>query len=180
MFMRIIAGTLRGQQFQTPHGHRTHPMSDKVRGALFNVLGDIEGLTFLDAFAGSGALAFEAVSRGAKTAVAIDRDGPAHKILDDNIKSLRLSGKVKAIKANTGGWSLHNMERQFDIVILDPPYDDLQLNLLQKLINRHVQRGGLAVLSYPGSKPIPIFDRVELVSSKRYGDSQLAYYRKIK
>src|SRR3954465_12488188 len=98
--MRIIAGQLKGQQFQAPHGHKTHPMSDKVRGALFNVLGDIEGLTFLDAFAGSGALAFEAASRGAKAVTAIDRDSSAHKILEQNAKELGLKS-VKIIKANT-------------------------------------------------------------------------------
>src|SRR5881392_748421 len=107
--MRIIAGKLKGRQFQTPHGHRTHPMSDKARGALFNVLGDIEGLTFLDAFAGSGALAFEAVSRGAKSIVAIERDRPAHSVIERNIKELGLSGQVKGVKANAGGWSIHNM-----------------------------------------------------------------------
>jgi 16S rRNA (guanine966-N2)-methyltransferase len=76
--VRIIAGSLKGRTFSEPHGHRTHPMSEKVRGALFNALGDIEGLTFLDAFAGSGALSFEAASRGAKSVIAIDKDGPAY------------------------------------------------------------------------------------------------------
>lgn len=178
--MRIIAGKLRGQQFHMPHGHRTHPMSDKVRGALFNVLGDIDGLTFLDAFAGSGALAFEAVSRGAKSVIAIDRDGPAHRTIDDNIKELHLQKLVKSVCANTGGWSIHNMEKQFDIVLLDPPYDELQYNLLQRLINRHVKPGGLAVLSYPGQIAAPDFDRAELVAAKKYGDAQLVFYRKTK
>src|SRR3954470_23836038 len=101
--MRIIAGQLKGQQFQAPHGHKTHPMSDKMRGALFNVLGDIEGLTFLDAFAGSGALAFEAASRGAKAVTAIEIDNSAHKTIGQNIKALHISTQVKAVKANTGG-----------------------------------------------------------------------------
>lgn len=176
--MRIIAGKLGGQQFQTPHGHRTHPMSDKIRGALFNVLGDIEDLTVLDAFAGSGALAFEAISRGAKSVVAIDKDGPAHKIIETNVKDLHLQKQVKVIRANTGGWSIHNMEKRFDIVLLDPPYDDLQPNLLQRLINRHIKPGGLAVLSYPGGMSAPDFEKVEVVASKNYGDSQLVFYRK--
>src|SRR3982751_244511 len=103
--MRIIAGELKGREFRSPHGHKTHPMSDKVRGALFNVLGDIEGLTFLDAFAGSGALAFEAASRGAKSVVAVDNDSSAHKIIGQNIKDLRLEKIVKVTRANTGGWS---------------------------------------------------------------------------
>jgi 16S rRNA (guanine966-N2)-methyltransferase len=178
--MRVIAGYLKGQQFASPGGHKTHPMSDKMRGALFNILGDIEGLTFLDAFAGSGALAFEAVSRGASQVVAIDVDRAAHRSLDENIASLKLKTRVKASKANVGGWSIHNMERKFDIVLLDPPYDDLQLPLLQKLINRHLEDGGLAVLSYPGTKEPPEFMHTKSVEHKKYGDSQLVFYRKIK
>jgi 16S rRNA (guanine966-N2)-methyltransferase len=177
--MRIIAGELGGRTFQTPRGHRTHPMSDKVRGALFNVLGDIVGLSVLDAFAGSGGLAFEAASRGAKNVVAIDKDGPAHKVIEQNVKDLGLERQVKVIRANAGGWSIHNMEKKFDVVLLDPPYDQLQFNLMQTLINRHVKKGGLAVLSYPGNITVPEFERVQLVSDKNYGDSQLVFYRKV-
>jgi 16S rRNA (guanine966-N2)-methyltransferase len=178
--MRIIAGELKGRQFQSPHGHHTHPMSDKVRGALFNVLGDIEGLTFLDAFAGSGALAFEAASRGALSVVAIDREGSAHSVIERNVKDLRLQSKVKVVKANVGGWSIHNMERKYDILLLDPPYDDLQPNLLSRLIKRHVKPGGLAVLSLPGHTKPPSFDQTKTAAIKNYGDAQLVFYRKIK
>jgi 16S rRNA (guanine966-N2)-methyltransferase len=178
--MRIIAGKLKGQQFQTPHGHHTHPMSDKVRGALFNILGDVDGLTFLDAFAGSGALAFEAASRGAKSVVAIDQDRAAHAITERNVKDLHLQQSVKVIKANTGGWSLHNMEKKFDIIILDPPYEELQTTLLERLIKRHIKSNGLVVLSYPGHVKPPEFDGTETVAVKNYGDAQLVFYRKIK
>jgi 16S rRNA (guanine966-N2)-methyltransferase len=178
--MRIIAGTLKGREFKSPHGHKTHPMSEKVRGALFNVLGDIEGLEFLDAFAGSGALAFEAASRGAKSIIAIDKDTSAHKTIDQNVKELRLQKLVHVSKANTGGWSIHNMEKKFDIVLLDPPFDELQSPLLEKLIKRHVKKGGLAVLNYPGNLKFPEFDNTEIAADKNYGDTQLVFYRKIK
>src|SRR5665213_1700520 len=131
--MRVIAGELKGQQFQAPHGHKTHPMSDKMRGALFNILGDIEGLTFLDAFAGSGGLSFEAVSRGAASVVALEKEGAAQTTIDRNIKDLHLHKAVHLSRANAAGWSIHNMESEYDILLLDPPYDDLQLNLLQSL-----------------------------------------------
>jgi 16S rRNA (guanine966-N2)-methyltransferase len=178
--MRIIAGSLKGRIFNEPHGHHTHPMSEKVRGALFNTLGDIEGLTVLDAFAGSGALSFEAASRGAAKVAAIDKDTAAHSVIERNIKDLQLAKTVHVSKANAGGWSIHNMEKKFDIVLLDPPYDDLQTNLLQKLINRHVKKGGLAVLSYPGKIAAPDFERAEVAATKKYNDAQLVFYRKIK
>lgn len=178
--MRIVAGSLKGQQFQTPRGHRTHPMSDKVRGALFNILGDIEELTFLDAFAGSGALALEAASRGAASVVAIDKDDAAHKIIEQNVQDLRLQKTVKVINANAAGWSIHNIEKRFDIVLLDPPYDELQTALLEKLVKRHVKAGGLAVLSYPGRTLAPEFAGMTVAADKDYGDAQLVFYRKIK
>lgn len=177
--MRIISGNLRGHQFAAPHGHRTHPMSDKVRGALFNILGDIEGLKFLDAFAGSGALAFEAASRGAESVTALEKDGAAHSVIDKNVEELKLGKKIHVSRANAGGWSIHNMERQFDIVLLDPPYDELQPDLLSRLVKRHVKPGGLAVLSYPGGKKdVPDFPKCEVVEQKNYGDAQLIFYRK--
>ena len=178
--MRIVAGNLKGQQFHSPHGHKTHPMSEKVRGALFNVLGDIEGLAFLDAFAGTGALAFEAASRGAKSVVAIDKDTSANKVIEQNVKELRLEKTVHVTKANTAGWSVHNMEKRFDIVLLDPPFDELQSPLLEKLIMRHVKNGGLAVLNYPGQLIFPKFDNTEVAADKNYGDTQLIFYRKNK
>lgn len=153
-------------------------MSEKARGALFNVLGDIEGLTFLDAFAGSGALAFEAASRGAKAVTAIEKDGPAFKIVEQNVKDLRLKSRVHIVRANAGGWSIHNMEKKFDVVLLDPPYDQLQPNLLKTLVRRHVKPGGLAVLSFPGKEDAPNFDKSEVAASKNYGDIQLIFYRK--
>jgi len=176
--MRIISGHLGGRQFKTPNGHKTHPMSEKARGGLFNVLGDIEGLSVLDAFAGSGALGFEAISRGAKSVVAVEKDGAAHGIIDANVKDLKLGDRIKVSRANTGGWSIHNMEKQFDIVLLDPPYDHLQLDLIQTLVNRHVKPNGLAVLSFPGSEPIPNLELMELAAEKPYGDIRLIFYKK--
>ncbi len=177
--MRIIAGTLKGRIFHDPPGHHSHPMSDKVRGALFNMLGDIEGLTVLDAMAGSGALSFEAVSRGAKSAVAIEQKRGPHKAITDSIKELKLGGQVKAINADAGSWSSHNQTKQFDIVLLDPPYQDLQINLLSKL-TKHAKAGGLVVVSWPGHELPPAFDTCSIISDKKYGDSQLVFYRKNK
>lgn len=152
-------------------------MSEKMRGALFNALGDIEGLTFLDAFAGSGALSFEAISRGAKSAIAVEIEKDAHETMKRSIQELKLREQIKAVRANIAGWSIHNMEHKYDVVLLDPPHDNIRPNLLQKLMNRHVKDNGLAVLSYPGHAKVPEFDRMKVVADKNYGDAQLIYYR---
>jgi 16S rRNA (guanine966-N2)-methyltransferase len=176
--MRVIAGTLGGRVFQAPKGHKTHPMGDRIKGGLFNALGDISGLTVLDAFGGSGALAIEAVSRGVLSATVLESDRHAKQVIDENITELAISKYVKATKATAGAWSETNQEAQFDIVLCDPPYDDLQLGTLQKLV-RHVRPGGIMVISWPG-KLIPA-ELVGMSQAKNltYGDAQLVFYKKL-
>jgi 16S rRNA (guanine966-N2)-methyltransferase len=176
--MRIVAGKLKGRIFAQPNGHHTHPMAEKVRGAMFNTLGDIEGLTVLDAFAGSGALCFEAISRGAKSAVAIERDPAVQKTVKESITELGIEKQMHVVRASAGGWSDNNLDVQFDIVILAPPYDDLQPNLLEKL-TKHVKKDGILALDYPGKADAPDFKDAEKISGKKYGDAQIVYYRKI-
>lgn len=175
--MRVIAGRLGGRLFDSPHSHRTHPMSDKARGALFNILGDIDGMTVLDPFAGTGALSFEAISRGAREALAIETDRPAQKVIEQNIRALGLGEEVKLVKASANAWLTTNYDDQFDLVLCDPPHDDLQPNLLTRLAQRVVP-GGLLVLSWPGNQDVPVFNKFEKVEQKSYGDMQLAFYRR--
>ncbi len=176
--MRIISGSLRGRNIDAPKGRRTHPMSDKMRGALFNMLGDITGLSILDAFAGSGAVALEAISHGAAKVLAIDVDKRAYSTILDNMEALKISKSLmKAVRANASGWSDNNKDAQFDIVIAAPPYDDLQEPLLQKLTT-HAKSNGLYVLDWPGHMKPPIFKELEQLIERNYGDSQLIFYRK--
>ncbi len=175
--MRIISGSLGGRNFDAPKGHRTHPMSDKMRGALFSMLGDITGLTILDAFAGSGGLSLEAVSRGAKNVTAIDIDKKAYSTVLDNMHALDVDKHLmQAIRANASGWSDNNLDKDFDIVISAPPYDDLQEPLLHKL-TKHTKPGGLYVLDWPGHKKPVVFEGLKQLVERNYGDSQLIFYR---
>ncbi len=154
-------------------------MSEKVRGGLFSALGDISGLTVLDAFAGSGALSFEAVSRGAKNTIAIDIDKNAADTIKRNSKNLKITDQVKAVRANASGWSDNNPEVKFNLVFIAPPYDDLQPNLVAKL-SRHLDDSGVYVLDWPGAQMAPQIDGLEIVKQKNYGDAQLVFYRKIR
>jgi len=175
--MRIIAGRFRGLPLAAPAGYRTHPMSDKVRGALFNTLGDIAGLTVLDVFAGSGAVGMEALSRGAASVLAIEKDKTAYEAIQKNIQSLKAGPYAKALHMNASTWSDKNSDVLFDLVLADPPYDQLQLKVLQKLF-RHVRPSGLLVLSWPGQLEAPEFLGAELTRQKTYGDAQLVFYRR--
>lgn len=148
-----------------------------MRGALFNMLGDLEGLTVLDAFAGSGALGFEAISRGASSVLAIDSDRSAQQTIAGNIRKLALAGQVKLVKASASAWLSTNPEATFDIVLCDPPYDDLQQVTIQKLTDA-VAPKGIFVLSWPGKQPLPELNGVELLESRNYGDAQLGFYKR--
>lgn len=151
-------------------------MSDRIRGALFNTLGDIGGLTVLDAFAGSGALSFEALSRGAVSAVAIDIDRLAQQTIQANIALLGLAGQVKLVHAAAGAW-LSTSNQHFDIVLCDPPYDNVQPALLERLADR-TKPGGAAVLSLPPTSQFSLPGSYKLLSKKDYGDAVLFFYRK--
>jgi 16S rRNA (guanine966-N2)-methyltransferase len=176
--MRVIAGSLGGRTFQSPHSHRTHPMSEKVRGALFNMLGDLSGLTVFDAFGGSGALAFEALSRGARHATVIEVDKHAHAIIQENAHQLGLDTALKAIRANASSWSDNNPGMRFGVVLLDPPYDAPQLTTITKLLN-HVSPDGVAVLSLPPHIDFSAPDTFELLAHAPHSDAQLYVFRRI-
>jgi 16S rRNA (guanine966-N2)-methyltransferase len=153
-------------------------MSDKVRGALFNALGDIVGLTVLDAFAGSGALSIEAISRGAATSVAIDIDKSANTAIINNFKQLRITDKIKVIRANASSWSDNNPDAKFDLVLLDPPYDSIQVSVIEKLVN-HAKTGGTIVISLPPKTEISLDTSYQILATNNYGDATLAFYRRI-
>ena len=175
--MRIIAGQLRGRQSKSPRSHRSHPMSEKMRGALFNVLGDINGLTFLDAYAGSGAMAYEAISRGASKATTVEKSILAYRTIKNNVEALSLGEQIKASRANITTWSDNNVDLEFDVVIADPPYNDIKPNVLEKLV-RHLKKDGIYVLSWPGSEDIEDIKGLEIIKHTDYGDSKLVFFRK--
>jgi 16S rRNA (guanine966-N2)-methyltransferase len=154
-------------------------MSEKVRGGLFGVLGDIKGLTVLDAFAGSGAMAIEAISRGAKSAVAVEVDKGAHAIITKNISSLELGARIKAVRSFVNAWSTRNQAQQFDLVLADPPYDNMPYRDL-KVLPSHLAEGGTLVLSWPGQAEPLKFEGLEIVQAKNYGDAQLVFYQKVR
>lgn len=154
-------------------------MSEKIRGAIFNALGDIEGLTVLDAFAGTGAISIEAISRGAAEAVALDSDKKAARTIKENIALLGLEDKMRSSLIFAHSWSRRNQKKQFDIVVLDPPFGAVEPKELLQLGN-HCKTGGIIVLSLPPDTGfLYASSQRELLSHKRYGDAELFFYRQL-
>jgi 16S rRNA (guanine966-N2)-methyltransferase len=178
--MRIIAGKFGGRTIQSPKTAKTHPMSEKMRGGLFNTLGDISGLAVLDAFAGSGALGLEALSRGASSVTFIENDRSAQKIIQKNCQTLGVEEYTKLISASVSAWLATNKGYNFDIIVADPPYDKIPLQILQKLVER-VAAQGIIVYSLPPKVYVDLpKGRFETVLEKNYGDGNMVFIRILK
>jgi 16S rRNA (guanine(966)-N(2))-methyltransferase RsmD len=120
--MRVIAGEFRSRRLKSPPGFATRPTADRLRETLFDVLASrVEGTVFVDAYAGSGAVGIEALSRGAARAVFLEKNKAAARVILENLNSLGLRGRFDLVT----GPSLSSLRKfDADIVFLDPPYDD--------------------------------------------------------
>ncbi len=176
MRIRVIAGRYGGRVIDGSGTMRTHPMGERIRGALFNKIADeLQGAVILDAFAGSGALGIEALSRGASHVTFIEKDRIAAKIIHQNVEALNID-TVKIIKGPVSS-VVNAMDQQFDVIFADPPYHDPQFSTVVTLF-RLLKPGGLMILSYPGKGEAPTGLEVVVVDDRKYGNAALAFYRK--
>jgi len=175
--MRIISGTKKGMELASPHGHKTHPMSEKLRGAIYNALGDVEGLTILDPFCGTAALGLEGMSRGAKSAVCIDVSTQAYDSAKENIEKSGFSN-CKLIRMNASVWSEQNITLKFDLIFFDPPFDDVKMLLLDKLAINHTKSGSIVVCNLPtGFKP-EFTCNFNMLQTNPHGDATLWFFKR--
>jgi 16S rRNA (guanine966-N2)-methyltransferase len=116
----VVAGSFKGRRLVAPRGTRTRPTADRVREALFSMLGDVEGARVLDLYAGSGALGIEALSRGAESAVFVERGAQAVAAIERNLAAVDAAALV--VRQDVGRF-LSRAEGTYDLVFCDPPYD---------------------------------------------------------
>ncbi len=179
MNIRLISGEFGGRILEGSGTDRTHPMSERIRNAIFNKLSselDFSELKVLDAFAGSGALGFEALSRGAESVVFVERDRIAQKVIQNNINTLNVGAKTKIIKASVTGW-MSTVTDTFDLIFVDPPYNDTQLSTVKNILGL-LKPNGLMVLSLPSRSEVPTGLGVVVVDNRRYGNAAIIYYRR--
>jgi 16S rRNA (guanine966-N2)-methyltransferase len=176
MRIRIISGKFGGRFIEAPDTSRTHPMGERIRNSLFNILGDISDKTVLDAFAGTGSIGFEAISRGAESVTFIERDRIAQKVIQQNIDLLNVHNTAKLIKSSVAAWDETSADQRFDLIFADPPYHDTQFSTVSRLFT-HLNPNGLMVLSLPGRESAPTVNGVVVVDNRSYGDAALAFYR---
>ncbi len=175
--MRVIAGQLRGRPLVAPRGRSTRPTSDRVREAIFSILGSVEHFRVLDLFAGSGALGIEALSRGAAQVTLVDTSAAAIAAIRRNLTALATTAEVVRQPALVHLERARGAERQYDLVFLDPPY-------------RHASALGrelsdaLAPVLAPGGRVVAESDRrtplrleaPPLLDERRYGDTLITIH----
>ena len=167
--MRIVAGELKGRRLASPprRSAAVRPTSDRVREAVFSILGDIEGARALDLYCGTGALGIEAVSRGAAGATLVD----THTALARrNVTELGLGDRCEVVRSDARAY-LRRARRAFDLIFCDPPYrlaDRLE-GELDTLIGNRLARGGRLILEGSARRPLRL--NLPVLVERRYGDT---------
>lgn len=178
--IRVIAGTARGRRLKVPPGRITRPTSELLRGALFNII-QVGEKSFLDVFAGSGAVGIEALSRGASRATFIEKHPLALKALRENLLLTGFTSRAEVMPMDVFKAipELVAKGRRFDFIFVDPPY---QRGLGEKVLPWIVQlltNEGWLILETGSREVAPVVAGVTLKESRRYGDSVLNFYQKI-
>lgn len=169
--MRVVGGSLGGRPLVAPRGRATRPTPERVREAVFSILGSLDGLRVLDLFAGSGALGIEALSRGAAALTLVDSAAAAAAAIARNLTSLGVEAELRRQSATSFLEQAQAAGRQYDLVFLDPPYD--QASRLGPPLG-----AALAPVLAPGARVVAESDRraplqlgLTLLDERRYGDT---------
>jgi 16S rRNA (guanine966-N2)-methyltransferase len=176
--LRVIAGTLKGRRLATPDWDGLRPSSDRLRETLFNILApDVAGARVLDAFAGTGAVGIEAISRGAGHVTFAERDRRAIDLISANLAHCGVTDGYAIIRVDLGRRPLP-FEAAFDLIFLDPPYETNPGDALAT-VEPALAPGGLLVLEHARRRPgLSDVAGLSCVRDVRCGDSALSFYRR--
>lgn len=179
--IRVIAGKYGGRKIDAPDfsNSRTKPMGERIRNAMFNRIDEeIRGARVLDAFAGTGSVGLEALSRGASFVTFVERDKIAQKILQKNVLSLGAENESEIIRTTVNNWLETAEPEMYDIILADPPYHDLQLSTVSRLFGL-LKPKGLMVLSHTGRGEGPNLENsIVVVDNRSYGNATLTSFRR--
>jgi 16S rRNA (guanine966-N2)-methyltransferase len=176
--MRIVGGSLGGRVLRAPHGAATRPTSEKVREAIFNILGAVAGAHVLDLFAGSGALGIEALSRGAAHATFADTGKQALAAIRGNLRELGLEDRAAVLAMDAVAAAARPPAAPYDLVFVDPPYaSDLARRALAALPSASLAPGARIVIEHD-RRGIPPEELGSLLRTdqRRYGDTMVSFF----
>jgi 16S rRNA (guanine(966)-N(2))-methyltransferase RsmD len=175
--MRVIAGRLKGRRLKPPTWDGLRPTSDKLRETLFNILAPrIDGARVIDAYAGTGAIGIEAISRGAAHVTFVEQDRRAVALLEANLAACRVEGGYTIHRGDAAVVLPGLGSNAFDLILLDPPYDIMTMIPVLDASGRALASGGLVVLEHATRRepePVASLQPVRHVTS---GDSTLTFF----
>jgi len=185
--LRIIAGKFKSRTVKAPTNARIRPTSDKVKGALFNMLEPVEGCSVVDFYSGTGNLGIEALSRGASEVVFVEKATDSLRLISENLLSFGINprhpgGNIQIIPSDVtkAFYLLHQQGKKFDILLADPPYEEGVLKRLQHLLMEYpiLKDGGIFAIEH-GQKDTELVGEFPypLVRQKKYGDTYLTLFR---
>ena len=176
--MRIIAGTLKGRKLRSPWWSGLRPTSDRLRETLFNILGDsVLDATVLDACAGTGALGIEAISRGARHVVFIECDERASDLIIDNLKECEQNTNYQVVLGFLPSTLKHdNLPKNFDLILLDPPYDEPEIDNILSGVGSRLSLNGMLVLERSRRSKELIAPTLQHIRRVISGSSVLDFY----
>lgn len=181
--MRVIAGTHRGRRLRAPRGISTRPTSDRVREAVFSMIGDCAGATVLDLFAGSGAMGIEALSRGAASLTCIDSDPRAIACIRANLDTCGLADRARVVARDWRAGLATEAERatRFDLCLLDPPYSLLAgiSDALPRALAPVLAEYATVIIEGPAKGPVPTLDGIRVIerTDRSYGSTRVSLLR---
>ncbi len=176
--MRVITGTARGVPLKAPKGMDTRPTMDQVKEGIFSAVQfEVEGARVLDLFAGSGALALEALSRGAGSAVLCDQSPAACGIIRENIALVRMEDRARLLCCEASQALERLVGEQFDLIFLDPPYHKGLIDAaLEGMIRRNqLAEGGLIVAETAQDEGFDLPEGLTFTDERKYGKSRLHF-----
>lgn len=179
--MRVIAGTARGHNLQSPDGLHTRPTADRIKEAIFNILSpDIQGCSFLDLFAGTGGIGIEALSRGADDAIFVDNNVISCQILRTNLAHTKLDdrGLVLNLDCLDVLYSKQLKGRGFDIIFMDPPYGHGYIHKCLRAIveNKLLSHCGRIVCEQESKSELPECEGLSLTRVKEYKTTNILFF----
>lgn len=180
VLVRVIAGDARGHKLQTIEGLSTRPTTDRTKESLFSMISfDLPGSSFLDLFAGSGAIGIEALSRGAEKAVFIESFPPCVQVIFNNLNHTRLVHRGEVMKEDvfSGLKKLSEKGQAFDIIFLDPPYDKgLAEPVLKAIVDgRLLNKDGYIIVEHSSKIPLSIVEGLQVTREKVYRTTAMTF-----
>lgn len=179
--MRVITGSAKGHALKAPDTLAVRPAADKVKGAIFNILGDVSGVCSLDLFAGSGSVGIEAISRGASHCTFVEADPKVADYIERNLKHCKLENQADIFiqKVDKAIPWLDKKGKRFDLIFVDPPYDKNLLNPTLELLTRHssILTAHTLIVCEHSPRELPLEETLEITDQRKYGQTFISFIK---